>query len=130
MAAAGDLCFHEFSGYEPYYATYDTTLVGDPNAVYIIVVSMLDPPSTRRRQLEFWLDFVRCRTTPLEPVGTYPVRSCLLFTILKVSIRNFITVVLSGTVWSYKCFLHIGNSDLPNCMNDNDMRSFDGCITI
>jgi len=67
---AGTLCFWDFSGYEPYVMTYDQ-FIGDPNSIYVVVVSMKDPTAERRRQLHFWLDYIRCRTTLVEPIGLY-----------------------------------------------------------
>lgn len=68
ITGPGDLSFWEFSGYEPYFVTYDH-FINDPNAVYLIVVSQRDQPDERKRQFEFWLDFIRCRMTAVEPIG-------------------------------------------------------------
>jgi len=64
----GNVCFWEFSGYEPYLVTYDQ-FVGDSNCVYVVVVSMTDSVAERRRQFHFWLDYLRCHMTLVEPVG-------------------------------------------------------------
>jgi len=63
------VCFWEFSGYEPYFVAYDE-FVGDPNSVYVIVTSMKDSPEERRRQFQFWLDYLRCHISFVEPIGT------------------------------------------------------------
>ena len=67
---AGSVCFWEFSGYGPYLVTYDQ-FIGDPNSVYMIVVSMRDSPAERRRQFHYWLEYLRCRVALVEPVGKY-----------------------------------------------------------
>ena len=69
IEGAGSVCFWEFSGYEPYLATYDQ-LLGDANCVYMIVVSCKDSTDEQRRQFQFWLDFLRCHVTLCESIGT------------------------------------------------------------
>jgi death-associated protein kinase len=64
----GDVSFWEFSGYEPYCATYDH-FIGDRNCIHIIVVSLNDDMEERMRQLECWLNFIRARIAPTEPIG-------------------------------------------------------------
>jgi len=66
----GTVCFWEFSGYESYFITYDQ-FIGDCNSIYIVVVSMKDLTSERQHQLHYWLDYLRCRKSLLEPIGTY-----------------------------------------------------------
>jgi hypothetical protein len=43
--------------------------VGDSNAIYVVVVSMNSSASERLKQLDFWLNFIRVRSTPIEPLG-------------------------------------------------------------
>lgn len=69
-SVAGDLSFWEFSGYEPYYVTYDRFL-GDPNAIYVVVASMKDDAAERTKQLDFWMNFIRTRMIPVEPIGEF-----------------------------------------------------------
>ena len=66
----GSVCFWEFSGHEAYYVTYDQ-FVGDSNCVYMVVVSMKDTAAERRRQFHFWLDYLRCHLTLVEPLGMH-----------------------------------------------------------
>lgn len=47
---------------------YDRFL-GDSNAVYMVVVSLLSSANERMKQLEFWLNFIRTRMVPVEPIG-------------------------------------------------------------
>jgi len=60
----------DFSGVESYYVTHDRFL-GDPNAVYLVVVSCRDSMSERQKQLDFWLNFVATRMIPVEPIGKF-----------------------------------------------------------
>ena len=50
--------------------TYDQ-FVGDSNCIYVVVVSMKDSPTERKRQLHFWLDYLRSHMTLVEPIGKY-----------------------------------------------------------
>lgn len=68
FAGAGDLSIWEFSGYDPYYAVYDH-FVGDPNCIHVIVFRASDPVLIIKEQLTFWLDFLRARIAPAEPIG-------------------------------------------------------------
>jgi hypothetical protein len=70
FSVAGDVSFWEFSGYESYYVTYDR-FIGDPNAVYLVVASMKDDATERMKQLDFWMNFIRTRIIPVEPIGEF-----------------------------------------------------------
>lgn len=67
-AGAGDLSLWEFSGYERYYVVYDH-FVGDPNCIHIVLFRACDPEHVQLQQLKFWLDFIRARIAPAEPIG-------------------------------------------------------------
>jgi len=66
--AAGDVSIWDFSGVESYYLTYDRFL-GDPNAIYLVVVSCEDSEMERRKQIDFWITFIATRMIPVEPIG-------------------------------------------------------------
>jgi len=70
VLAAGDVSIWDFSGVESYYVTYDRFL-GDPNAIYIVVVSSKDSAIERRKQIDFWLNVIASRMIPVEPIGKY-----------------------------------------------------------
>jgi len=74
----------DFSGVESYYVTYDKFL-GDPNAIYLVVVSCEDSMSERRRQIDFWLNFIATRMIPVEPIG----ECCTRFSFIRF-IHSFI----------------------------------------
>lgn len=57
----------EFSGYEPYYITYDY-FIGDPSSVNIITFDASQPDDVQRKQVQFWLEFIQCRVPPLGPI--------------------------------------------------------------
>ena len=65
---AGPLSIWDYSGYEPYYSTFDH-FIGEPTVINMVVVSASDPVHIRKQQLHFWLNFIRSRMTPTEPIG-------------------------------------------------------------
>ena len=58
----------DFSGVETYYNSYSLFL-GDSSCAHVIVVSLNDPPHVRQNQIDFWLEFIRSRMSPKEPIG-------------------------------------------------------------
>jgi len=67
-AGAGELSVWEFSGSGYYYVCYDH-FIGDPNCIHCVVFRASDPPEVQREQIRFWLNFVRTRIPPTEPIG-------------------------------------------------------------
>lgn len=68
VSGAGDISFWEFSGYEPYYMMYDH-FIGDPNCIHMVVFSLVDSQDVHLAQLLFWLNFLKARMLPMEPIG-------------------------------------------------------------
>lgn len=68
ISGAGDLSFWEFSGYEPYYLVYDH-FIGDTNCIHAVLFNLMDTQEARKVQTEFWLNFIRARIPPMEPIG-------------------------------------------------------------
>lgn len=66
----GDVSFWEFSGYEPYFTSYDH-FVGERHCIHLVVVNMNDTPQERLKQLHFWLNFIRSHMSPTEPIGEH-----------------------------------------------------------
>lgn len=64
----GDISFWEFSGFEPYYISYDH-FVGERHCIHVVVVNMNDTSQERVKQLHFWLNFIRSHMSPTEPIG-------------------------------------------------------------
>jgi len=54
--------------------TYDH-FIGDPNCVHIIVFSLADPQDVQLSQVLFWLNFLKSRIAPMEPIGKHFVVS-------------------------------------------------------
>ena len=67
-AGAGEVSVWEFSGHEEYYSVYDH-FVGDPNCIHVVLFRASDPAESRLEQIRFWLDFLRARMAPAEPIG-------------------------------------------------------------
>lgn len=90
----------EFSGYEPYYGVYDH-FVGDPNCIHVVVFRACDRPDVQLKQLQFWLDFLRIRIAPAEPIGLY--RECCsfitdyVFCCFSTKGDNFLTLLRAAT---------------------------------
>jgi len=71
IAGAGEMnqfSLWEFSGYEPYYILYDL-FIGDFNCIHLVVFSLADTLDVQHNQLLFWLNFIKARLQPLEPIG-------------------------------------------------------------
>ena len=68
LSGPADLSVWEFSGYEPYYVMYDH-FIGDPNCVHLVVFSLQDSQDVQLSQILFWLNFIKARIAPMEPVG-------------------------------------------------------------
>ena len=65
---AGDLSTWEFSGYEPYYMMYDH-FIGDMNCIHVVVFNLEDSQDVQLSQVLFWLNFIKARISPMEPIG-------------------------------------------------------------
>jgi len=72
-SGVGDLSVWEFSGNECYYVCYDH-FIGDPNCIHCVVFRLSDSPQVQRQQIHFWLNFIRARISPTEPIG-----ACCIF---------------------------------------------------
>lgn len=95
----GDVSFWEFSGFEPYYISYDH-FVGEHHCIHMVVVNMNDTSQERVKQLHFWLNFIRSHMSPTEPIGrnltfnsinsTY-LYKCLNCSLITAIIMTFLT---------------------------------------
>ena len=68
ISASGDVSIWDFSGYEPYFMLYDH-FIGDPNAIHVITFSLAEPHATQLAQVLFWMNFLKARIPPFEPIG-------------------------------------------------------------
>ncbi len=83
ITGAGDLSIWDFSGYEPYFSVYDH-FIGDPNCIHMVVFSLVDPQNVKLDQVTFWLNFLKARIPPFEPIGKHKIKSevdipCVLY---------------------------------------------------
>ena len=69
IVGSGDVSIWDFSGYEPYFMLYDH-FIGDPNAIHVITFSLAEPHATQLAQVLFWMNFLKARIPPFEPIGT------------------------------------------------------------
>ena len=75
ITSAGELSIWDFSGYEPYYMLYDH-FMGDPNCIHIVLFSLEEPQSAQLSQVTFWLNFIKARIPPYEPIGELHFMIC------------------------------------------------------
>jgi death-associated protein kinase len=68
ISGAGDLSIWDFSGYEPYFSLYDH-FIGDPNCIHMVVYSLVEPQNVQLDQVTYWLNFLKARIPPFEPIG-------------------------------------------------------------
>ena len=71
ILGGGDFSIWEYSGYEPYYMLYDH-FIGDINCIHTIVFNINDSPEVQKAQVFFWLNFIKGRLLPQEPIGKQP----------------------------------------------------------
>ena len=64
----GDLSVWEFSGEKNYRFLYDH-FIGNVNCIHLVLVSLQDGLDEQKRQLRSWLNFLRARIPPVEPLG-------------------------------------------------------------
>ena len=58
----------EFGGYEPYHIAYDH-FVGNTDCIHIITIRADEPTEIQYRQALYWMNFLKGRVTPSEPIG-------------------------------------------------------------
>ena len=68
MGSNGDLSIWEFSGDENYHMLYDH-FIGNVNCIHVILFKMDQEKSTQIAQLQYWLNFLRSRIPPIEPLS-------------------------------------------------------------
>ena len=65
---AGELSLWEFSGERSYRFLFDH-FIGNVNCIHLVLVSLADAIEEQKRQLRRWLEFLRARIAPVEPLG-------------------------------------------------------------
>uniref|UniRef100_A0A7E4VSP6 Non-specific serine/threonine protein kinase n=1 Tax=Panagrellus redivivus TaxID=6233 RepID=A0A7E4VSP6_PANRE len=58
----------EFGGYDPYHISYDH-FVGNTDCIHIITLRADDPTEVQYHQALYWMNFLKGRVTPSEPIG-------------------------------------------------------------
>ncbi|KAI6178368.1 CAMK/DAPK/DAPK protein kinase, variant [Aphelenchoides besseyi] len=64
----GEFSCWEFGGYEPFHVIYDLC-VGNADCVHVVVVRASDPTEVQYVQVLYWMNFLKGRVTPSEPIG-------------------------------------------------------------
>ncbi|VDO44151.1 unnamed protein product, partial [Onchocerca flexuosa] len=64
----GEFSVWEFGGYEPYHMAYDH-FVGNTDCIHVIVYRCTDPTEIQYKQVLYWMNFLKGRVTPSEPIG-------------------------------------------------------------
>lgn len=64
----GEFSYWEFGGYEPYHIVYDH-FVGNTDCVHIVVINCDDSTEVQYKQALYWLNFLKGRVSPSEPIG-------------------------------------------------------------
>lgn len=64
----GETSVWDFGGYEPYHVLYDH-FVGNTDCVHCIVLSTLDPTEVQYKEVLYWMNFLKGRITPSEPIS-------------------------------------------------------------
>uniref|UniRef100_A0A914H7B7 Non-specific serine/threonine protein kinase n=1 Tax=Globodera rostochiensis TaxID=31243 RepID=A0A914H7B7_GLORO len=64
----GEFSVWDFSGHEPFHICYDH-FVGNTDCVHLVVTRCSDDPTDEYKELLYWLNFLKGRVTPSEPIG-------------------------------------------------------------
>ncbi|GMT01781.1 hypothetical protein PENTCL1PPCAC_23955 [Pristionchus entomophagus] len=67
-AGCGEFSVWEFGGYEPYHFAYDH-FVGNVDCIHIIMFRADEPQEVQYKQVLYWMNFLKGRVTPTEPIG-------------------------------------------------------------
>uniref|UniRef100_A0A0N5A9F4 Non-specific serine/threonine protein kinase n=1 Tax=Syphacia muris TaxID=451379 RepID=A0A0N5A9F4_9BILA len=68
LQGCGEFSVWEFGGYEPYHMTYDH-FVGNTDCIHMVVFRSTDPTEVQYKQVLYWMNFLKGRVTPSEPIG-------------------------------------------------------------
>uniref|UniRef100_F1KRA1 Death-associated protein kinase dapk-1 n=1 Tax=Ascaris suum TaxID=6253 RepID=F1KRA1_ASCSU len=68
LQGCGEFSVWEFGGYEPYQMAYDH-FVGNTDCVHVVVYRSTDPTEVQYKQVLYWMNFLKGRVTPSEPIG-------------------------------------------------------------
>ncbi|KAL7073040.1 hypothetical protein ACQ4LE_008336 [Meloidogyne hapla] len=68
FSECGEFSVWNFSGHEPSHICYDH-FVGNTDCVHLVVTRCSDDPQDEYKELLYWLNFLKGRVTPSEPIG-------------------------------------------------------------
>lgn len=60
----------EFGGYDPYHMAYDH-FVGNTDCIHVVMFRATDPTEVQYKQVLYWMNFLKGRVTPSEPIGKF-----------------------------------------------------------
>lgn len=66
----GEFSVWEFGGYEPMHTCYDH-FVGNADCIHLILYRTSDPTEVQYKQILYWMNFLKGRVTPFEPIGEF-----------------------------------------------------------
>ncbi|KAJ1350942.1 Death-associated protein kinase 1 [Parelaphostrongylus tenuis] len=67
-SGCGEFSVWEFGGYEPYHMAYDH-FVGNTDCIHVILFRACDSTEEQYKQVLYWMNFLKGRVTPTEPIG-------------------------------------------------------------
>ncbi|ETN85522.1 death domain protein [Necator americanus] len=85
-SGCGEFSVWEFGGYEPYHMAYDH-FVGNTDCIHVVLFRACDSTEEQYKQVLYWMNFLKGRVTPTEPIGECNSR---VFLAGSMGRRNFI----------------------------------------
>lgn len=67
-SGCGEFSVWEFGGYEPYHMAYDH-FVGNTDCIHVVLFRASDSTEEQYKQVLYWMNFLKGRVTPTEPIG-------------------------------------------------------------
>ncbi|KJH45298.1 death domain protein [Dictyocaulus viviparus] len=67
-SGCGEFSVWEFGGYESYHMAYDH-FVGNTDCIHVILFRACDSTEEQYKQVLYWMNFLKGRVTPTEPIG-------------------------------------------------------------
>ncbi|CAD6186231.1 unnamed protein product [Caenorhabditis auriculariae] len=64
----GEFSVWEFGGYDVYHTCYDH-FVGNTDCIHLVLFRACDPTEVQYKQILYWMNFLKGRVTPTEPIG-------------------------------------------------------------
>ncbi|TKR62381.1 hypothetical protein L596_026356 [Steinernema carpocapsae] len=74
IPGCGEFSVWEFGGYEPYHVAYDH-FVGNTECIHVVLFNASDATEDQYKQVLYWMNFLKGRVSPSEPIGHCGVNS-------------------------------------------------------